>query len=56
MVLALPDQLATRPISRWHFELRRRPGGWVLRSVSTNRTVVDSQALQRGIDASVMAC
>lgn len=48
VVLALPDALATRQISRWHFELRRRPDGYVLRSVSTNPTVVDGRPLQRG--------
>ncbi|GCL66253.1 adenylate/guanylate cyclase domain-containing protein [Pseudaquabacterium pictum] len=51
VVLALPDALATRQISRWHFELRRGPDGYVLRSVSTHPTVVDGLVLQRGEEA-----
>lgn len=51
VVLALPDEMATRQISRWHFELRRRPDGYMLRSVSTNPTVVDGRLLQRGDEA-----
>ena len=51
VVLTLPDEVATRQISRWHFELRRRPGGYTLRSVSTNPTVVDGRVLQRGDEA-----
>ena len=51
VVLTLPDEVATRQISRWHFELRRRIGGYTLRSVSTNPTVVDGRVLQRGDEA-----
>jgi class 3 adenylate cyclase len=51
VVLALPDVMATRQISRWHVELRRRPDGYVLRSVSTHPTVVDGRPLQRGDEA-----
>ncbi|MBK7060121.1 MAG: adenylate/guanylate cyclase domain-containing protein [Rubrivivax sp.] len=53
VVLSLPDGLATRQISRWHFELRRQAEGYVLRSVSTHPTVVDGCALQRGDEVAV---
>lgn len=53
VVLSLPDGLATRQISRWHFELRRRPDGYVLRSVTTHPTLVDGRALQRGDEVPV---
>ncbi len=48
VVLTLPDGMATRQISRWHFELRRRSDGYILRSVTTHPTLVDGQPLQRG--------
>lgn len=53
VVLALPDGLATRQISRWHFELRRNPNGYLLRSVTNHPTLVDGQALQRGDEVPV---
>jgi class 3 adenylate cyclase len=53
VVLSLPDGQATRQISRWHFELRRRPDGYVLRSVTTHPTLVDGQALHRGDEVAV---
>ena len=48
IVLALPDPGATRQISRWHCELRRRAAGYVLRAVSAQATVVDGVALAMG--------
>lgn len=54
IVLALPDAAATRQISRWHFELRRRPGGFMLRAVSSQFTSVDAQALGHGQEAPVV--
>ncbi len=53
VVLSLPDGQATRQISRWHFELRRQPGGYRLRSVSSHSTRVDEQLLQRGDEVSI---
>ena len=53
VVLGLPDPMATRQISRWHFELRRRSDGYVLRSVSSHPTQVDGRALQRGDEVPV---
>ena len=48
IVLALPDATATRQISRWHFELRRRSAGYSLRAVSSQFTSVDGQPLAHG--------
>jgi class 3 adenylate cyclase len=53
IVLALPDGMATRQISRWHFELRRRTDGYILRSVTSHPTLVDGRALQRGDEVPV---
>jgi class 3 adenylate cyclase len=53
IVLSLPDAEATRRISRWHCELRRGPGGYLLRALSTQSTVVDGLPLQQGQDAPV---
>jgi hypothetical protein len=47
VVLSLPDGLATRQISRWHFELRRRSDGYTCaRSPPTPRW--STAVLQRG--------
>lgn len=54
VVLTLPDGLATRQISRWHFELRRRQDGYLLRSVTTHPTLVDGKPLQRGDEVPVV--
>jgi class 3 adenylate cyclase len=48
IVLALPDPAATRQISRWHFELRRRTAGYTLRTLSSQPTRVDDQAVAIG--------
>jgi class 3 adenylate cyclase len=53
IVLALPDAEATRQISRWHFELRRRPQGYVLRALSNQPTSVDGQPVDKGGDAPI---
>jgi class 3 adenylate cyclase len=53
VVLALPDAMATRQISRWHFELRRRTDGYILRSVTSHPTLVDGRPLQRGDEVPV---
>lgn len=53
IVLSLPDAMATRQISRWHFELRRRPDGYRLRAVSNHVTSVDGQMLQSGEEVTV---
>lgn len=53
IVLSLPDAMATRQISRWHFELRRRPDGYRLRAVSNHVTLVDGQSLQSGDEVPV---
>jgi class 3 adenylate cyclase len=48
VVLQVPDKLATQQISRWHFELRRKPDGFVLRSVTDQLTDVDGVPIARG--------
>ncbi len=48
IVLALSDEAQTRKISRWHFELRRQPEGFVLRPVSDQITEVDGEVVQKG--------
>jgi hypothetical protein len=53
IVLALPDIQQTLQISRWHFELRRRPEGWTLRSLTDKSTEVDGQPLDRGAEAPI---
>ena len=53
VVLALPDDAATVEISRWHFELRRRSRGLILRAVSDRPTEVDGVSLARDGEAPV---
>jgi class 3 adenylate cyclase len=53
VVLALPDPAANQGISRWHFELRRKADGFVLRPVSSGLTEVDGVAVQRGAEAPI---
>jgi len=48
IVLALPDPERTQQISRWHFELRRDPDGFVLRSRSARPTEVNGTPVLRG--------
>jgi class 3 adenylate cyclase len=53
VVLELPDKQRSKQISRWHFELRRRPDGMVLRQVSDNLTEVNGQRVERGSEVPV---
>lgn len=53
IVLELPDAAATRRISRWHCELRRGPGGYLLRAVSSQSTLVDGLPLLAGQEAPI---
>ena len=53
VVLSLPDPMATRQISRWHFELRRGSGAYVLRSLTSNSTMVNGRVLERGDEVAV---
>lgn len=48
IVLTLDDPTLNRQISRWHFELRRSPKGFLLRPVSRGRTEVDGQVIEQG--------
>ncbi|MBI5545035.1 MAG: adenylate/guanylate cyclase domain-containing protein [Deltaproteobacteria bacterium] len=53
IVLSLPDKMQAKQISRWHFELRRRTEGLVLRSVSDALTEVDGKSIPKGEEARV---
>lgn len=54
IVLTLPDAAATRQISRWHFELRRRTDGYMLRSMTMQTTRVDGVDLTQGQEARIV--
>lgn len=53
VVLAHPDPQAMRRISRWHFELHRRPQGMFLRQVSRAQTDVNGQTVGLGEEMQV---
>lgn len=55
VVLGLDDPNQSRQISRWHFELRRSPNGYLLRQVSRGRTEVDGKTIERGEEALITA-
>jgi class 3 adenylate cyclase len=48
VVLAVPDKGLTQQVSRWHFELRRHPEGFKLRSVTDQATEVDGAPVAKG--------
>jgi hypothetical protein len=48
IVLQCREERETMQISRWHFELRRQPGGFVIRSISDASTVLNGQPLSKG--------
>jgi class 3 adenylate cyclase len=53
IVLAVPDKLITQQVSRWHFELRRHPEGFILRSVTDQTTDVDDKAVPKGSEVAL---
>ena len=53
VVLAHPDPLMARHISRWHFELRRRIDGFWMRSLSDTVTEVNGRPTPKGQDVPV---
>lgn len=53
VVLAHPDPLLARHISRWHFELRRRIDGYWMRSFSDTVTEVNGRPAPKGQDVAV---
>lgn len=55
IVLTLDDPTLNRQISRWHFELRRSPKGFLLRPVSRGRTEVDGELVAQGSECPVTA-
>ena len=55
VVLAHPDPLLARHISRWHFELRRGFEGYCLRCLSETLTEVNGQVAPKGQDVPIRA-
>jgi class 3 adenylate cyclase len=53
VILILPDKTQAKQISRWHFELRRRVDGLILRAVSDSITEVDGKPVPKGEEAKV---
>ena len=53
VVLALPDPYLSQQVSRWQFELRRRPEGFVLRAVSDQPNWVDGELVPKGAEVQV---
>jgi len=51
VVLALPDALKSRQISRWHFELRRYADGMRLHQMSDGVTEVNGKTIAKGQEA-----
>ncbi len=48
IVLQLREKEKGLRVSRWHFELRRQPDGFLIRSVTNQATEVDGTALAKG--------
>ena len=48
VVLLHPDRALAQKVSRWHFELRRHPNGFMLRCVSAKGTEVDGTNVAEG--------
>ncbi|MFO0574509.1 MAG: adenylate/guanylate cyclase domain-containing protein [Polyangia bacterium] len=55
IALELPDPQQAMKISRWQFELRRRPDGFVLRPVSEQVTEVDGVVVAKGQEVPLRA-
>jgi class 3 adenylate cyclase len=55
VVLTAPNPADTQGISRFHFELRRKADGFVLRAVSGGLTEVDGAVVPRGGEAKINA-
>ena len=54
VVLTLTDPQLAQQVSRWHFELRRKPEGFVLRSVTDQVTEVDGQQVFKGAEVPIV--
>ncbi|MFT3766047.1 MAG: adenylate/guanylate cyclase domain-containing protein [Minicystis sp.] len=53
VVITAADPAATQGISRYHFELRRKADGFVLRSLTARLTEVDGHEIPRGGEARI---
>lgn len=53
IVLQCSDEFRTLQISRWHFELRRRPDGFVIRAISNAPLNLNNDPLAKGEERSL---
>jgi class 3 adenylate cyclase len=53
LTAASGDAMETKQIGRWHFELRRRADGFVLKPVTDASTVVNGELVPKGAEVSV---
>jgi class 3 adenylate cyclase len=53
IVLWHPDKALAQTVSRWHFELRRQPSGFLLHQLSDGITEVDGQVVPQGAKVQV---
>jgi class 3 adenylate cyclase len=53
IVLSHPDPFRAQQVSRWHFELRRFPGGFRLRPLSEAATEVDGLTVVKGSEVAI---
>jgi class 3 adenylate cyclase len=53
VVLEHPDDKVTALISRWHFELRRHPEGFVLKPLTDQLTEVDAKPVAKGVEVPI---
>jgi predicted component of type VI protein secretion system len=53
IILRCADAIATKAISRWHFQLIRRPDGVVLRPLTDASTEVNGRPLAKGEEVRV---
>ncbi len=53
IVLQCADETRTKCISRWHFELRRRPDGFVIKAIGNAPTEINGRLLSRGEESRI---
>ncbi len=53
IVLQCADETRTKCISRWHFELRRRADGFVIRAIGNAPTEVNGRVLAKGEESPI---
>lgn len=53
VILVHPDPAITAQISRWHFELRRHPDGFMLKPLTDQITEVDGAPAGKGVEVQI---